>query len=85
MTKAWETIAKSVNSRIWTMEKEGVGTITTFRISDPNRAIGGSRHHTIAYKYEVHSIRSWLDLEKKMEEVALRYSVAAILQSVQVS
>ena len=48
MTKVWETIARSVSSRIWTMEKEGVGTITTFRISDPNRAIGGSRHHTIA-------------------------------------
>ena len=53
MTKAWETIAKSVSSRIWTMEKEGVGMITTFRISDPNRAIGGSRHHTIAESYKV--------------------------------
>ena len=37
------------------------------------------------YKYEVHSIRSWLDLERKMEEVALRDSVAAMLRSVQVS
>ena len=39
------------------------------------------------YKYEVHPgpIRSWLDLEIKMEEVALRDSVAAMLQSVQVS
>ena len=39
------------------------------------------------YKYEVHPgpIRSWLDLEIKMEEVALRDSVAAMLWSVQVS
>ena len=33
------------------------------------------------YKYEVHSMRSWLDLERKMEEVALRVSVAAMLRS----
>ena len=30
------------------------------------------------YKDEVHPIRSWLDLERKMEEVALRDSVAAM-------
>jgi hypothetical protein len=34
---------------------------------------------------EVHPIRSWLDLERKMDEVALRDSVAATLQSAQVS
>ena len=37
------------------------------------------------YRYEVHLIRFWLDLEKKMEEVALRDSVVAMLRSVQVS
>jgi len=37
------------------------------------------------YKEEVKPIRSWLDLEKKMEEVVLRDSVVAMLQSVQVS
>ena len=42
--------------------------ITTFRISDPNRAIGGSRHHIIAFIYthsylqavmQVLSVRIW--------------------------
>jgi hypothetical protein len=37
------------------------------------------------YKDEVHPIRSWLDLERKMEEVLLRDCVAAMFQSVQVS
>ena len=37
------------------------------------------------YKDEFHPIRCWLDLERKMEEVALRDSVAAMFQSVQVS
>ena len=34
---------------------------------------------------KIRPIRSWLDLERKWEEGALRDSVAATLQSVQVS
>ena len=37
------------------------------------------------HKDEVHPIRCWLDLEREMQEVALRDSVAAMFQSVQVS
>jgi len=43
--------------------KEGVGTVTTFRISGPNWAIGGSRHSTIASVKGVSQekgVKSWL-------------------------